>query len=189
MALKHLLCTSLIATAAALGLSACASLQVHSDVNSALISSVRCHTFAFAGSFHGNSPLRSTIANPVNEARLRNAIAAHLQATGAQLVSSSPDCYVGYGIGAHRVVEGVYPAGWGWGWAGWGPWGWYGAWGAPYVYHEGIVSVDLYDARTRQAIWHATVNQSLFHVSGPEAEKRIQTAVDALFARFPAHTS
>lgn len=185
---KHLSCAFLVAAAVCV-LSACASLNVHSDVNTALIGSVRCHSFAFAGSFHGNSPLRGTIANPVNEARLRQAIAAHLQAAGATLVTGNADCLVGYGIGAHAVVDGVYPVGWGWGWGGWGPWGWYGAWGGPYVYHEGIVAVDLYDARTRQAIWHATVNQNLFGAHGPDAEKRIQVAVDALFSRFPARIS
>lgn len=189
MDLKHLLSTSLTALVAALALSACESLHVRSDVNSALISTVRCHTFAFAGSFHGNSPLRDTIANPVNEARLRDAIAEHLEAAGASLVPSHADCLVGYGIGAHQIVDGVYPAGWGWGWRGWGPWGWYGAWGGPYVYREGIVAVDLYDAHSRQAIWHASVNQDLFGLSGPAAEKRIRVAVDALFARFPIHTS
>jgi len=188
MSLKHLLRT-LAAAAAASALGACATLTVHSDVNTALIDSVRCNSFAFAGEFKGNSPLRGTVANPVNEARLRDAIAARLQAAGAQLVTSNAQCLVGYGIGVHRVIDGVYPAGWGWGWPGYGPWGWYGAWGEPYVYHEGVVAVDLYDAKSRQAIWHASVNQNLFELSGPEAEKRIHTAVDALFSRFPAHTS
>ena len=57
------------------GLLACTSLYVRSDVNHALIASVHCHTFAWAGSFHGDSPLRNTIANPLNEGRLRDAIA------------------------------------------------------------------------------------------------------------------
>jgi hypothetical protein len=186
MDLKHLLSTSLTAVTVC-GLAACATLRVHSDVNSALIASVSCHTFAFAGEFRGNSPLRDTIANPVNEARLRDAISTRLTAAGAQLVTANADCLVGYGIGAHAVVDGVYPVGWGWGWRGY--YGWYGYAGGPYVYHEGIVAVDLYDGRSRQAIWHASVNQSLRGVDGPEAEKRIRVAVDALFSRFPARTT
>jgi hypothetical protein len=185
----HFLLTFLAAVAGVYALSSCATLTVHSDVNTALIASVRCHTFSFAGEFRGNSPLRGTIANPVNEARLRDAIAARLTAAGAQQVQSNPECLVGYGIGAHRVIDGVYPAGWAWGWPGYGPWGWYGAWGGPMVYHEGVVAVDLYDAASRQAIWHASVDQSLYNVSGPEAERRIHSAVEALFARFPARTS
>jgi hypothetical protein len=170
-------------------LAGCETLHVRSDANSELLASVSCHTFAFAGKFPGNSPLRGTIANPLNEDRLRAAITSHLQAAGAQLVESNPQCVVGYGIGSHRVVDGVYPAGWEWGWRGYGPWGWYGAWGGPIVYNEGYVTVDLYDAASKQAIWHASVDQSLFHAQGADADRRIRAAVDAIFAKFPAKTT
>ena len=73
---------SIVTVAAALGPTACTSLQVKSDTNTALIHSVQCHTFAWAGSFRENSPLRGTIANPINENRLRIAIAARLQTLG-----------------------------------------------------------------------------------------------------------
>jgi hypothetical protein len=53
------------------------------------------------------------------------------------------------------------------------------------VYREGIIAIDLYDARTRQPLWHASVDQSLYGVSGAEAQKRIDAAVAALFAKFP----
>ena len=55
------------------------SLTVKSDVNGALVSSVHCGSYAWAGAFHGASPLRNTIANPLNEERLRGAIASHLR--------------------------------------------------------------------------------------------------------------
>jgi hypothetical protein len=181
----HLLLTFLAAVTVLAG---CETLHVRSDVNSGLIATVSCHTFSFAGKFRGSSPLRNSIANPVNEDRLREAITAHLQAAGAQPVESNAQCLVGYGIGSHRVVDGVYPVGWEWGWPGYGPWGWYGAWGGPIVYNEGYVTIDLYDAASRQAIWHASVDQSLFHATGQDAEKRIRAAVDALFAKFPAKT-
>jgi hypothetical protein len=158
-------------------------------VNSGLITTVTCHTFSFAGSFRGNSPLRNTIANPVNEGRLRDAITARMQAAGAQLVTSNPQCLVGYGIGSRRVIDGAYPDGWAWGWPGYGPWGYYGAWGGPYVYNEGIVAIDVYDGGSHRAIWHASVNQSLHDATGPEVEKRIHAAVDALFAKLPVRTT
>jgi hypothetical protein len=185
--MRPLLLLTILAAAATL--SACETLHVRSDVNSELIATVSCHTFSFAGRFHGNSALRATIANSVNEDRLRTAITARLQAAGAQLVDSNAQCMVGYGIGSHHVVDGVYPAGWEWGWRGYGPWGWYGAWGGPIVYNEGFVTVDLYDAATHAAIWHASVDQSLFRATGADAERRIHAAVEALFAKFPAKTS
>jgi hypothetical protein len=172
----------------AVTLTACSTLSVKSDVNTALIGSVRCTSFAWVGSFRGNSALRSTVASPLNESRLRAAIAAHLKSGYIQDAPAPADCLVGYGIGSTYVVSGgggpypYYGYGYGWGpyWGGYG-WGWPG----PYVYREGIIAIDLYDARTRQPLWHASVDQSLHDVSGPEAEKRIDAAVTALFTKYP----
>lgn len=175
----HYLPTFLAAALTAGALSGCA-LEVHTDVNSGLISTVSCHTFAFAGSFRGDSPLRGSIANPVNEQRLRSAITTRLQAGGAQLVDSQPQCLVGYGIGSRTVIDDVYPYGFGWRY-GWG--------GGPLVYPEGFLTVDMFDARSRQPLWHAAVQQDLHGTKGPEAEKRINAAVDALFAKFPVRTT
>jgi hypothetical protein len=173
-------------------LGACTSLRVTSDVNQPLASSVKCHSFAWAGSFHGSSDsLRSTVANPVNESRLRAAIQSNLSTFGVQLAATDADCLVGYGIGMRNVVDG-YPYGWGWGWGGGYGWrhGWAGGYGGygwdyPYVYSEGIIGVDLYDAKTKQALWHASVDQNLQGVTGEKADKKIQAAVAAIFIKYP----
>ncbi|MGH8211579.1 MAG: DUF4136 domain-containing protein [Steroidobacteraceae bacterium] len=198
--MKQLARTGIVVATIFGGLVACTTLRVTSDVNNAVVGSVHCHTFAWAGTFKGNSALRSGngIANPVNESRLRNAIAANLAAAGVQPVTThgGADCLVGYGIGAHTVVEGAYPAGWGWGgWGGWGygyGWGWgpgyyggYWGWDEPYVYHEGVIAVDLYDGRSKQPIWHASVNQSLYGATGADADNKINKAVAALFTKYP----
>jgi hypothetical protein len=164
--------TALLASGLACG---CA-LSVKSDVNHALVKSVHCGSYAWAGSFRGASPLRSSIANPLNEERLRTAIAAHLSGP-VQPPGSEADCLVGYGIGENYYVDGAWPYGYGWGYG----WGWYG----PYVYREGIIAIDLYDAKSRQPMWHASVDQSLNGVDGGEADKRINAAVAALFTKYP----
>jgi Domain of unknown function (DUF4136) len=160
----------------------CTTLTVRSDVNASVIGQVRCNTYAWAGAFRGNSPLRNTIANPINENRLRAAIAQHLHMA---TTAGPADCLVGYGIGSTSGVDWAYYGGWG----GWGyPYGWgWGGWGypGPYVYREGIIAIDVYDARSGQPIWHASVDQSLFGADGAEAQKRIDTAVAALFSKFP----
>ncbi len=187
---RRLLSHLVLAGAAALALSGCA-LQVRSDVNRALFHPGQCKSFAWAGAFRTDNPMRGTIANPVNESRLRAAIAAHLQTVGVPLAASNADCLVGYGIGSTLAVD-WYPAAWGpgwgpgyWGWYGWGgPWGPWG-WDAPYVYRQGVIGIDLYDAKTREALWHASVDQDLHGANGAEAEKRIDAAVDALFTKFP----
>jgi len=79
------------------------------------------------------------------------------------------------------VVSGGYPYPYGWAWNYPYAWGWPG----PYTYPEGIIAVDLYDARTGEPLWHASTQQSLFGVSGPEAQKRIDSAVAAIFTKYP----
>jgi len=187
---KSLSCA--VAASVALGLGACTTLRVTSDVNQPLAATVRCQSFDWAGSFHGNSDsLRSTIANPVNEARLRAAISANLSTVGVQKAAENADCLVGYGIGQRNVVDG-YPGfygGYGWGGGGWrhGGWGGYGAWGwdYPYTYQEGIIGVDIYDGKSKQAIWHASVDQNLNGVTGDKADKKIKDAVAAIFTKYP----
>jgi Domain of unknown function (DUF4136) len=189
--MKQLIRTGILAATVFGGLAACTTLRVTSDVNTAVAGSVQCHTFAWAGTFKSDSPLRSSIANPVNESRLRGAITAHLASMGVQpATGNNADCLVGYGIGAQSVLEGAYPAGWGWGY-GYG-WGWrggyyggYWGWDEPYIYREGIIAVDLYEARSKQPIWHASVNQSLYGATGADAEQKIDKAVDALFTKYP----
>jgi Domain of unknown function (DUF4136) len=191
LTMKQLIRTGILAVTVLGGLAACSSLHVISDVNRTLVGSVQCHSFAWAGNFSGNSPLRDSIANPVNEARLRTAITAQLILVGVQAAppGGTADCLVGYGIGARTSIEGAYPAGWGWGYG----WGWrggfygggYWGWDEPYIYHEGIIAVDLYDARSKQPIWHASANQSLDKAVGADAERKINQAVSAIFTKYP----
>ncbi len=192
--IKQLVCGGILAATVFGGLAGCTTLRVTSDVNRAVVGSVQCHTFGWAGTFKGDSPMRNGIANPVNEARLRGAIQAQFATLGVQPATGAPpDCLVGYGIGARSQVEGAYPAGWGWGfgygygwgWRGGGIYGGYGGWDEPYVYHEGIIAVDLYDAKSKQPIWHASVNQGLFGATGAEAEQKIDKAVAVIFTKYP----
>jgi hypothetical protein len=99
-----------------------------------------------------------------------------------QPAPGNADCLVGYGIGGYYVMGGAYPYGWGWGYP-YGPGPYWGA--GPYAYPESVIAIDLYDARTGQPLWHASTEQSLFGASGPEAEKRIDAAVSALFTKWP----
>ncbi|HTC50749.1 MAG TPA: DUF4136 domain-containing protein [Steroidobacteraceae bacterium] len=200
--------TVLICAAGGMGLVGCTGIPVRTDQNSQLLATVHCQSVAWAGGFRGNSPLRTTIANPLNEARLRDAIAANLQGAGITLVdgpapapgvnptgaapASAPavQCLIGYGIGRSRDVDAVYPEGWVYG-AGywgrrWGPgWGWGWGWDAPYVYNQSYITVDLYDAASRMPIWHASAEQSLSGLTGDAAAQRIRAAVNAIFLKFP----
>ncbi len=189
--------------AASIALTGCVGVTVRTDQNAQLLATVHCQSVGWAGGFKGSSPLRNTIANPLNEARLRDAIAANLQHAGITLVDG-PDtppgarpappltpppaaqCLIGYGIGMERQVDAVYPDSWGYGPGFWGPgWGPGWGWGEPYIYHQSFITLDLYDAASRKPIWHASAEQSLSGLSGDAATQRIRAAVDAIFAKFP----
>src|SRR5665213_1814128 len=132
---KRILRTCAVAVATTIASTACTSLRVSSDVNPGVNAS-QCHSYAWAGAFHANPGVAQNVANPLNETRLRNAIAANLQSKGVAPASANADCLVGYGIGVQSVIEGGYPYGpYGWGWAG--RRGFYGGWGGydyPYAY-------------------------------------------------------
>jgi hypothetical protein len=74
---------------------------------------------------------------------------------------------------------------------GWGGWGWRWGWGAPiveeYDFTVGTLVVDMFDSRTKQAIWHGSARV----VVSADAEKdarEIQQAITKLFQRLPSRS-
>jgi hypothetical protein len=75
---------------------------------------------------------------------------------------------------------------------GWGGWGWRGGWDSSFGrattfvdnYKVGTVVVDVFDANTKQAIWHGFASDAL---SGNAASKANATAraIDKMFNHFP----
>ncbi|MEP6885902.1 MAG: DUF4136 domain-containing protein [Gammaproteobacteria bacterium] len=182
---------SYLAAAAALGfsLTACTTLPVTTDVNPTMSVS-NCHSYAFANEHVANAEQPAAYSNPLNAQRLKVSIAANLAAKGLQAADrASADCIVGYAMGTRQVFNDYYA-----GWAGYGGWGgfgrrggYYGGWGwdGPYVSDETRIAIDLFDAKSRTPIWHASVNQNGSDLTGPNAEVRINAGVTAIFAKFP----
>lgn len=181
------------AAAAALGLSlaACTTLPVTTDANPNM-SVLNCHTYAFANEHVANGDQPAAYGNPLNAERLRIAIAANLAAKGIQPAPrNTAECVVGYAMGSRQVFDDYYAGfggGWGYGWGRSG--GFYGGWGwdGPYVRDETRIAVDLFDAKSRTPIWHASVNQSVADLTGPNAEAKISAGTAAIFAKFPIAT-
>ncbi len=189
--ISHKFRACVLALATAWATSGCVALRVTSDVAPGA-SAAQCHTFAWAGSFRYDNENGRGVVNPLNEQRLRDAIAANLAAKGVQLTNANPDCLVGYGMGSHTVVEGGWayppgPSGWGYGWGyGWGWWGYGWGWDTPYVYRQGVIAVNLFNGKSKQPLWHAAVNQSVADLTGAAAENKIREAVAAIFTKYPA---
>jgi hypothetical protein len=171
-----------------LGLAACTGLPVTTDVNPEM-SVANCHTYAFAQEHVANIDQPAAYGNPLNAQRLRAAIAANMAAKGIQLVTdkSAAECVVGYAMGSRQVFSDYY-GGWGGGYGyGWGRSAVYGGWGwdSPRVSDETRIAVDLFDAKSHLPIWHASVNQNAYDMTGPKAEEKINAGTAAIFAKFP----
>jgi Domain of unknown function (DUF4136) len=187
--LRKSILQSLLLGGTLLALGAC-SLPVRTDINPNL-SVTSCHTYAFADEHVANTDQPSAFGNPLNAERLRQAIEANMSARGIQKAADrkSADCVVGYAMGTRQVFDdyyGNFGIGWGWG-GGWGHRGWGGGIGydGPYVRDETRIAVDLFDAKSRVPIWHASVSQSVSELTGPHAVERINAATTAIFTKFP----
>ncbi len=180
-----------MAVAAALALLGGCALQARTD-SDPRASVASCHSYAFADSMESRPEAATAFGNPLNEKRLRDAIAGGLGAHGlpAAADSASADCVVGYAIGSRLAPDPASPRfswGLGMGWGGWGHRGLGGslAWEAPYDYREGRVTINLYDAHSHLALWHAYVDADVTSLTGADAEQRIKAVVDAIFKKFP----
>jgi hypothetical protein len=187
MSLFTVILRAVAAGAVVAALGACTSLPVTTDANP-YGNVASCRTYTFAQEHVANLNQPAAFSNPVNADRLKAAIQVNLAVRGIQLVADprTADCVVGFAMGSRVVADdwggvGLY-GGYGWGHRGWG---YGGAWGWDYPYEQGRVSIDLFDAKTRMAIWHASVNQYVGDATGPAAAAKINEAAAAIFAKFP----
>jgi hypothetical protein len=174
-------------------LAACTGLPVKTDITPNMSVS-NCHSYAFADEHVANTDQPSAFGNPLNAERLRVAIESNMAAKGIQKAAERrfAECMVGYAMGTRQVFDdyyGNFGIGWGWG-GGWGHRGFGGGFGydGPYVRDETRISVDLFDAKSRIPIWHASVSQSVADLTGPYAVDKINAAATAIFTKFPTGT-
>jgi hypothetical protein len=74
-------------------------------------------------------------------------------------------------------------------WGGWRGWGGYGSFGGSSTtfvqdYKVGTLVVDIFDAKTKQAIWHGFASDALSNNAASNATATAQ-AIDKMFANFP----
>jgi hypothetical protein len=166
--------------------SACTTLQVGSDYDR-------------TASFHGYKTFtvmqrgHSGVSNPLVAVRASDSIKAELTQKGFVEASdpSKADFTVDFTIGAQeRTDVNAYPEpyvgpGWGWGARGW--------WGGPYwgsavdvrQYHEGTLSIDVFDAHSHRPVWHGWAKKELTRQDMDNSAEPIHKAVAAVLAKFP----
>jgi hypothetical protein len=75
---------------------------------------------------------------------------------------------------------------------GWGGWGWRRGWGGGFGgsttfvndYKVGTLVVDIFDAKTKQGIWHGTASDAMSDNPKSNAQATEQ-AIDKMFSKFP----
>ena len=128
--------------------------------------------------------------------RLKRATQAQMEWRGYVLDSTNPDLLINFH--AHLSQRSEYvpppPAPWGYGYGYMGfPAGYYGYWGgypmgmAPSViqYTEGMLTIDLIDARRKQVVWEGVSTSVVDDMQSASSEQGIQNVVSAIFAKYP----
>ena len=169
----------LVACLLTMALAACSTLSVYTDYNpSAQFASYR--TYSWRTTPDQVSPLMSQ--------RIVDAVNAQLRAKGWTEVATDGDVALAANVASHQEYDlnhfygGPYWGAWGWG----GGWGGYGGYGSSRIrsYTVGTLAVDMFDNRTRQAIWRGTAENTI-RKDPTRAAADIQEAVAEMFAQFP----
>ena len=127
-------------------------------------------------------------SNPLVRQRLVAAIEARLQAKGWSPAPESEADIALVGNVASReeqTIETFYEG------PGWSEWEWRGVTGhggyrttRVYTYTVGTLVLDMFDTRTRKAVWRATAEGTV-PATPKQVDAAMQAAVDKMFAEFP----
>ena len=168
--------------------SGCSTPRVRSDTAAEGVG--QCRSYAWEG--QSVAPTADPFVNPINEQRLRRAVGQQLMARGlANAAIGNPDCLVGIAMGTRDSIAGNPGPRWSVG-VGVGSGG-YGSRSSASIgvatgsrpYREGRIAVDVYRAPDRSPLWHAAADIDASRLTGADADKKIDAAVDAIFKRYP----
>lgn len=130
--------------------------------------------------------------SPIDDQRIRRIVNAQLEGKGYRKAADREvaDLIVSYGIGREEKVEiygtpgsygpRAYPRGYGYG-------GWYGGSTVEVSrYTEGTLTLELFDRKTKQALWIGWGSKRV--TDSEDREAVIQTAVEKILAPLPSHS-
>ncbi len=130
--------------------------------------------------------------SPLTHAKIREAISEQLRIKGYEFAAEreSADFVVSYTVGRRdKLRVSSWPV------AYRGPWGWHVAGSRYYVreyeehvYTEGSLSVDVFDALSRQPVWHGWAEKSVTERDRQDPTEVIRDGVARLLEPFPRST-
>ncbi len=204
---KYRLFRPLLATVVVLTLSACASaIQSTVDVaDQADFSNFQTYAWITDKSLIARSDATSELGYPLNEQRTRAAVERELARKGYRKVSGTEADFVvsftvgsrdrvrvqqyynNYGYSYHGYHHGFTRYGYaGYGYPGYGN---YGSTASVYTFTEGSLVVDIFDNRSKEAIWHGSASKRLSRKDKDNATQLIDQAIASLFIEFPDSNS
>ena len=202
---KYRLFRPLLATVVVLTLSACASaIQSTVDVaDQADFSNFQTYAWITDESLIARSDATSELGYPLNEQRTRAAVERELARKGYRKVSGTEADFVvsftvgsrvrvqqyynNYGYSYHGYHHGFTRYGYaGYGYPGYGN---YGSTASVYTFTEGSLVVDIFDNRSKEAIWHGSASKRLSRKDKDNATQLIDQAIASLFIEFPDSNS
>ena len=166
----------------AMVLTSCSSVRVASDYDGDA-SFKEYNSFAFY-----KTGIDKAEISDLDKRRILRAIESELLAKG-YTKSEDPDLLVSIFTKAQKRVD-VYNNNWGWGawgWGGWGPWGpWGWGWNQPMVSTktEGVLFIDLIDAKKRELVWQGQGTGFLTQRT-EKKEERIREFVNKILEKYP----
>ncbi len=202
----------LLATVVVLTLNACAS-AIHSSVDvadQADFSNFQTYAWITDKSLIARSYATPELRNPLNEQRILAAVERELAHKGYRKVSGTEADFVvsftvgsrdrvrvqqyynNYGYSYHGYHHGFTRYGYGgYGYRGFGypGYGHYGNTASVYTFTEGSLVVDIFDNRSKEAIWHGSASKRLYRKDKDNATQLIDQAISNLFIEFPDSNS
>jgi len=157
----------------------CATVNVKSDYDTkAIFSEYKSYGFYKTG-------VDKVEINDLDKKRILRAIDANLSSKGLAK-SNTPDLLINFTTKVEKSVQVNQNYGFGWGW--WNPF-WYGNnFVNTYETIEGILVIDLIDAKKNELVWQGIGKAPL--VDGPQAKtERINEIVTAIVAKYPPEIS
>ena len=123
--------------------------------------------------------------SPLNRRRIEEAIEKELAAKGYRKTDrADADFVLSYSVGTRdRLDPSYYPPPYAGIWH-WGR-GYYGATASVDVYREGTLSIDVFDARSHEPVWHGWTSGRVTERDVRHAAELIPPAVTAILRRFP----
>lgn len=176
----------------AITLSACSGVKINTDY---AVEQDFSQYKRFAWHPDGVQPSKSldTMGGDIYDSRVRRFVSQALAERGFEQ-SSQPDFYINYGVVTEdRVSIRSYNTygGYGPGWYGYGYYGpYYGGVGSTQTtvsyYTQGMLILDVIDARNNQLVWRSTADSRVDNSSTPQKkEENMRKIIDGMLAKFP----